>query len=83
MVCIGNFFLRFMWAANFFPFFARFHPATLIFIIEIVEVFRRWIWIIFRVEWEIIVQTERGLLKDKDDDEATTTLLNGRTNGEK
>lgn len=68
LACIVNLLLRFTWTANFFPYFASFHPASLVFMVEGVEVFRRWFWIIFRVEWEILVQTERGLLKDKHDD---------------
>lgn len=66
-----NLILRFSWTANYFPIFAFLHPASLIFLVEIAEVFRRWFWIIFRVEWEILAQTERGLLKDKDDHDAS------------
>ena len=69
-----NLLLRFSWTANYFPLFASLHPASLIFFVEIAEVFRRWFWIIFRVEWEILAQTERGLLKDKDDHD---TSVNG------
>lgn len=68
-----NLILRFSWTANYFPLFASLHPASLIFIVEVAEVFRRWFWIIFRVEWEILAQTERGLLKDKDEDHSSVS----------
>jgi hypothetical protein len=73
LASVVNLILRFSWTANFFPFFSQLHPASLIFIVEMAEIFRRWFWIIFRVEWEILVQTERGLLKDKDDTDPQST----------
>jgi hypothetical protein len=75
LAAVANLVLRFSWAANFFPLFASLHPASLILLVEVAEVCRRWLWIFFRVEWEIIVQTERGLLKDKHDSEEVSDSL--------
>ena len=84
LACAVNLVLRLSWTANFFTFFSSLHPATLVFVVELAEIFRRWMWIIFRVEWEILVQTEKGLLKDKDedDDDGISTNLLSDTNGQ-
>ena len=43
------------------------HPAQLVLCIEVAEVFRRFVWIFLRVEWEIIVQAERAAsIRDED-----------------
>ena len=39
-----------------FEIFATLHPSHLILFIEVAEVFRRAMWNIFRIEWEIIVK---------------------------
>jgi len=77
-----NLVLRFSWAANRIPYFQSLHPSHMILIVEIAEVFRRSMWNIFRVEWEIIVKQtgatvaknldDYGDNKDKDDIEATS-----------
>ena len=56
IAAIVNLVLRFSWAANRFEIFATLHPSHLILFIEVAEVFRRAMWNIFRIEWEIIVK---------------------------
>jgi len=60
LACIINLVLRFSWAANRIPYFAAFHASHLVLIMELAEVFRRSMWNFLRIEWEIIVQTERS-----------------------
>ena len=68
MASVINLALRFSWAANRIPYFQTLHPSHLILIVEIAEVFRRSMWNIFRVEWEIIVkQTGATVSKTLDD----------------
>lgn len=64
-----NFFLRFAWAANRLSFFQSMHPSHLILLIESAEIFRRAIWNIFRVEWEVMVMEEREKLSESEIDE--------------
>jgi hypothetical protein len=59
MTAFVNFFLRFAWAANRLPLFQSMHPSHLILLIEGAEIFRRAVWNIFRVEWEVMVMEER------------------------
>jgi hypothetical protein len=59
-----NFFLRFAWASNRLPIFHALHPSHLILLIEGAELFRRAMWNIFRVEWEVMVIEEREKLKE-------------------
>lgn len=40
------------------------HSSVIVLIIELGEVFRRSIWAIYRIEWEVIVQQERAIEKD-------------------
>jgi hypothetical protein len=40
------------------------HSSVIVLIIEIGEVFRRSIWAIYRIEWEVIVQQDRAIEKD-------------------
>lgn len=58
-----NLCLRFMWAANQIPFLAALPAVQLILLVQLAEAFRRAMWNIFRVEWEIIVQHERASVK--------------------
>ena len=53
--------LRFSWAANRIPSFSHLHASHLVLMVEIGEVFRRAMWNIFRIEWEVLVQHERAL----------------------
>jgi hypothetical protein len=66
---IINLVLRFGWMANQLSVFQDLHASQLILIIEVSEVFRRSIWNIFRVEWEIINKTRKERNADKCDDE--------------
>ena len=60
IACFVNLVLRFSWAANRVPYFAAFHASHLVLMVELAEVARRAMWNFFRIEWEILVQTERA-----------------------
>jgi hypothetical protein len=64
MTAFLNFFLRFAWASNRLPIFHAMHPSHLILLIEGAELFRRALWNIFRVEWEVMVIEEREKLEE-------------------
>lgn len=49
-----NLCLRFSWAANRLPLFAGLPPAQLVLLLEVAEIFRRSLWFIFRIEWEMV-----------------------------
>ena len=40
------------------------HSSVIILIIEIGEVFRRSMWAVYRIEWEVIVQQDKAIEKD-------------------
>jgi hypothetical protein len=40
------------------------HSSVIVLIIEIGEVFRRSMWAIYRIEWEVIVQQDKAIEKD-------------------
>ena len=56
---IVNLVLRFSWTANRIPFFSKMHASELVLIVELAEVFRRAMWNLYRIEWEVIVHQER------------------------
>jgi hypothetical protein len=58
-----NLFLRFSWAANRIEGLSSLPPSQLVLIIELAEVFRRAVWNIFRIEWEINQQEKNAHLK--------------------
>lgn len=60
-VVIINLLLRFSWAANRIPSFSHLHASHLVLMVELGEVFRRAMWNIFRIEWEVLVQHQRAL----------------------
>jgi len=73
-VVIINLLLRFSWAANRIPSFSHLHASHLVLMVELGEVFRRAMWNIFRIEWEVLVQSQRALsaqnlLMEHDDDQ--------------
>ena len=70
-----NLALRFSWMANQLEVFRGLHATQLVLLVELLEVFRRSIWNIFRVEWEIINKTMKERSVSKGDDEGL--LLNG------
>lgn len=49
-----NLILRFSWAASRLPQFATLPPAYLVLLLEVAEIFRRSVWFIFRIEWEMV-----------------------------
>lgn len=57
-VCI-DLVLRFTWAINRVTYFSTMHPSQIVLIIEVFEVFRRSMWNMIRIEWEIISQEEK------------------------
>eukprot|EP01038_Epipyxis_sp_PR26KG_P014211 gene14211-19068_t len=65
---IINLILRFSWSINRIPGMNNLHSSVTVLIIEIGEIFRRSMWNIFRIEWEILVQQDRALniTHDKD-----------------
>jgi len=75
--CLINLLLRFSWASNLIPYFSSLNPTHLVFLIQFAEVFRRAIWNIFRVEWEVIVQQDRAAVKIRDEieDDGTGILI--------
>jgi hypothetical protein len=53
-IAIVNLVLRFSWAANRLPLFATLPPSHLVLLVEVAEIFRRSMWFIFRIEWEMV-----------------------------
>jgi len=49
-----NLLLRFSWAASRLPLFAALPPSQLVLLLEVAEIFRRSVWFIFRIEWEMV-----------------------------
>ena len=60
---IVNLLLRFSWTVNRIPGLEHIHSSIIILFIEIGEVVRRSMWNIFRIEWEVIVQSDKSLDK--------------------
>jgi EXS family len=61
---VVDFFLRFTWSIKLSPHLDHFNDLEGgIFLMELLEVFRRWLWIFFRVETEW-VRTSRGPAPD-------------------
>ena len=65
---ILNLVLRFSWAANRISGLKNQHPSHLILLLELAEVFRRSVWNIFRIEWEIIVKQSVATVSKSIDD---------------
>ena len=66
-VGVSNLVLRFAWAANKLAFFSGMDAASLVLCLELVEVFRRSVWNMYRIEWEIISVEARGRNVSKED----------------
>lgn len=60
-----NFVLRFSWLVNRLPGADHLHSSIIVLVIEVGEVFRRALWNIYRIEWEVISQQEKALEKEK------------------
>jgi hypothetical protein len=71
----ANLVLRFSWMANQLELFRGLHATQLVLLVELLEVIRRSIWNVFRVEWEIINKTMKERSMSKGDDEGL--LLDG------
>lgn len=59
LVAVLNFILRFSWAMNRFAFASQLHASVIVLLIELGEVFRRSVWCIFRIEWEVLVRIQK------------------------
>jgi hypothetical protein len=59
LALVINLALRFSWTINRIPGMNHIHSSIIVLIIEIGEVFRRAMWNLYRIEWEIIVQQEK------------------------
>jgi hypothetical protein len=68
VAAIINLILRFSWAANRIKALEHIHPSHLVLLIELAEVFRRAMWNIFRVEWEIIARQNAAATAKSIDD---------------
>eukprot|EP01037_Dinobryon_pediforme_P046854 gene46854-60469_t len=64
LAVILNLTLRFSWAMNRLPWFKELDMTVVILSIELGEIFRRAMWNVFRIEWEIIVQQDRSREKE-------------------
>ena len=62
---IVNLLLRFSWKFNQLPYFKSLSAATLVLVLELLEILRRALWNIIRIEWEVIVQGEKSASYDK------------------
>lgn len=59
LLCIFNFVLRFLWTLSAFGRVSS-HGAGMFFF-EFMEILRRTVWAVFRIEWEVIVKDRRFL----------------------
>ena len=73
LVGISNLILRFAWAANKLSLFAELDAANLVLCLELIEVFRRSVWNMYRIEWEIISVEAKGRNVSKEDLETDST----------
>jgi len=64
LVTVLNLGLRFSWLINRVPGMDQLHSSVIVLIIELGEVFRRAMWAVYRIEWEVIVQQDKVLEKD-------------------
>ena len=67
LASIINLILRFSWAANRIPQLGGLHSSHLVLMVELLEVCRRSMWNIIRIEWEVVVQLDRTQSKTDDD----------------
>jgi len=58
LLCVFNFLLRFVWALSIFGGVAG--RGGGMFFFEAVEILRRTVWAIFRIEWEVVVKVHRA-----------------------
>jgi len=63
-----NFILRLTWSIKLSP---HLHQAAEreygVFVLEILEILRRWIWVYFRIEWEIVKSMDTGDQSQQED----------------
>jgi len=58
-LCLGNLMLRFIWTISVFGGVPG-HGAGMLFF-ELIEILRRTVWAVFRIEWEVIVKVLKTL----------------------
>lgn len=86
LVSAINLVLRFAWTANQFEAFAGVDASTLVLVLELVEVFRRSVWNMYRIEWEILSAESKDKLldskvasdQDMDSDKGSSSSLGAR-----
>ena len=67
VLCAFNLALRFVWAATLFG--VATSPGGGMFFLEAVEILRRTVWAVFRIEWEMVAKGHtRTLATGSDDD---------------
>eukprot|EP00965_Chrysotila_dentata_P115163 3807359-Pleurochrysis_carterae.AAC.1 len=54
LLCVVNLLLRFAWTLSIFAGVKGYGAGMFFF--EVIEVFRRTVWAVFRIEWEVIVK---------------------------
>mmetsp|Transcript_9873 Transcript_9873/g.15806 ORF Transcript_9873/g.15806 Transcript_9873/m.15806 type:complete len:474 (+) Transcript_9873:81-1502(+) len=76
-LCVGNFLLRFAWTLSTFGGIAS-HGVGMFFF-EFIEIIRRTVWAVFRIEWELVrnadKRSSRSSAPDDVELEETTTLV--------
>ena len=71
VAAIVNLIMRFSWMITMFESARTLNPGTLVLLVEAMEIIRRFIWNIFRVEWEIINKAD----VDKVEKEVITPIM--------
>ena len=61
---IINLILRFSWAANRIPQFSKMDASLMLLAVELAEVFRRSMWNLLRIEWEVVNSQIKGSISD-------------------
>ena len=69
-----NLVLQFAWAAHVVPGLHQLHASYLVLLVEVVEVCRRAMWNMLRIEWEILVQQDRLTLANRSKDDSHDLL---------
>jgi len=64
LATVINLALRFAWLINRVPGMDKVHSSVIVLAIELGEVFRRSMWMVYRIEWEVIVQQDKAIEKD-------------------
>lgn len=76
-----NLVLRLIWSLRLFSVLnVKSHASLANFLLKTAELFRRWVWVFIRVEWEMIKKGREGHLKIRSDgDDAEYELIHSAT----